>query len=366
MILVSGSFTENSPVGIRFNFFQKFLERKFDLTIIHLSKNIWIFSRKNFMSKFIFRIYMKLPLFPDSHRLILGKYKHILKQTLKEKKIDYIIIQVLPFSFLLLAKFIKKISPETKVIFDFSDPITINVNFKNYPRLKQYRYSKLEKDSLAFADHLIVLNQEIKDYYTRFFEKDDKISVIEQGFEFLPYKREGNNFSRNCSIKTPIKLLYAGHFYKEIREPFELYNAISNSDLDVRLSVYGSFQPQFLPPKERRFFYGGRIPQDEVLKKYQEADVIIFIDNKNSHQVPGKTFEILSTNKPILCITDHTNSPSLAFLCKYKGIYYAENLSDKIQKAIYSIIKDDNFFWERDVDQYSWPLLLERLNRIIV
>lgn len=313
------------------------------------------------LKSLIYRIFKKLPIFPDNDRLILWIYKLAIKKTIKEKKFDYVIIQILPFSFLLLAKYIKEISPQSKIIFDLSDPIGINAKFNSFSKFKQRYLKRIETSSLSFSDHVIVLNEEIKKYYSKFFQSENNVTVIEQGCN----KMKSASTEKRISHKY-LKLLYAGRFYKGTREPFELYKGISEMEFEVRLKIYGSFNKKFRPPKTERFSYGGSISQEVLFDEYFDSDIIIFIDNDNSYQVPGKIFEILATNKPILCIIAGSNSPTLNFTQKFEGIFYAENDKSDIINAISEIKRIKKYYWRRDISQYHWSTLLNRLDKVIL
>lgn len=362
VLYISRAFTNNSPVGLRFKNFQQYLNVNYSLTTINLSNTIRIYNRRNQITKIAYKIFKHLPILPDSDRLVLRYYKKEIRKAVKNKEFDYVLVQVLPFSFLLLAKFIREIAPQTKVVFDFSDPISKNVKFNSYPRSKQKYLQKLEKNSLLFVDHLIVLNEEIREFYASFFDSKNKVSVIQQGYSKLDSKTDLSEFS---SSKCQLKLIYAGAFYKEMREPFELYRAINDFDYNLYLSVFGKFKAIFRPPVNSKFYYGGSVSQMLLFEKYHESDVIVFIDNKNSLQIPGKLLEVLSTGKTILCITHNLASPSVIFLKKSEGVFCTENRKEAIQEAIWSIINTNKYYWDRNLEEYSWFTLLSKLNQIM-
>lgn len=361
VLYISRAYINDSPVGIRYINFRKYLEATTELTVLNLTGQSLLFSQRTKFNRFINRIIRKLPLLPDSDILILRKYKKALKKLLHQNKYDTVIIGILPVSFLYLAEFVKKINPELKTIVDMSDPISAQISFRSLLKLKQNFLLKLEEKCFKFIDSLIVLNDEIKEYYKKKYNIRN-IIIIEQGIEksliMNDKKVKYNNLDE-------IKLIYAGQLYKGGREPFELYEAITKTRYKVKLNIYGNFKKYFRPPKNDRFYYGGIISRKELINKYKESQIIVFIDNKDTLQIPGKTIEILTFNKPILFIYYNYDSPTFNYVKKYEGIYFSNNNSDDINSSINDIMINNNFYFKRDLTNYIWNNLLTRISNII-
>lgn len=357
-IYISRSYINDSPVGVRYRKFLEYLKENFDVTILNLTNNSFFFSRKGKVLTLLNTIISKIPLWPDSSVLILPKYKRAIKLILKDKTYKTIIIQVLPNSLLLLPKYIKSLDNKLNVIVDLSDPVTTHLSFKSFTSQKQKYLYKLEKNSMKYIDTLIVLNKEIKEYYERNYNL--KTVVIEQGID--------EDFTSSISLKNrnnKTSLIYAGQLYKGGREPYELYKAIEDFNSRVVLSVFGRFNKAFIPPKTDAFHYGGRLTRNELKKHYNYADIIVFIDNKNTIQVPGKALEVLALNKPILFIYYNQDSPTVEFFRDQPGIYYSEDNQFKIRSTIKKIIDDNCFWYDRNLEQYYWENILKRLSYLL-
>jgi hypothetical protein len=92
----------------------------------------------------------------------------------------------------------------------------------------------------------------------------------------------------------------------------------------------------------------------------------VFIDNSTGIQVPGKLFEIISQNKPVLFIYSNPDSPSLFYLKNSTNVFLVKNLAKEINLAVEKIVSMDlNSFKGTDVTQFTWDNLSLRYKEII-
>lgn len=270
---------------------------------------------------------------------------------------DLVLIGIHPFSFIILSRLIKAISPETKVVIDMADPISCNAGLINVGKKRRSRFESFESEFFQYVDKIIVLNNEIKEYYDHRFQDKPEFLVIEQGVskEMVfseSFKKEPNRI---------IKLIYAGAFYNHIREPFALYSAIEEFNNKIHLSVFGGFKKKFRPPESGRFYFGGKVSRIILAEKYKDCDIVVYIDNNNTLQVPGKTYEILSLNKPILFIYYNLFSPGVRLMSEYEGVFFTKNQKEDIAAKLNEIISVGNYYYKRDTTCYQWDFVLEKL-----
>lgn len=356
VLYINRSQNTNSPLGIRTSYIAAHLQKICSLHVLNLMNKALLFRTDNLLSLLLGKLVSKLPLLPDPELLILKSYKKNVLKIISMYEISTAIITVLPFSFLLLPKYIRNLDPRIKIIIDMTDPITANLSFQKYNIFKRNYLKRLEMNFLKYIDTLIVLNAEIRDYYLQKFPEMN-ILVIEQGFD--PIYLSDN--TRDIK-KSEFVLAYAGQFYKNNREPFELYKAIQHIDYSIKLNVYGGFKKMFQPPSDQKFRYGGRISREEIKYVYSNSDILVFIDNKSSIQIPGKLYEILATNKPVLFIYFDEDSPSKKLAMRYDGIFFSKNFYENIVSLITRIIDEGKLFYNRDLLDYSWEQLLKKLD----
>lgn len=360
-VLYISKFCNNtSPVGVRHLNYIKHLRIKNNPIVLDLASKSFFYANNTTCERIVNLFIRKLPLLPDTDILILNKYKKAIIKTLSQNKFKTVIIGILPFSFLYLTKFIKNLNKDLNIIVDMSDPISANMSFRFFSKTKQNFLLKLERKYLPYIDMLIVLNDEIKQYYKGKYKNLNRVIVIEQGIDQTIIEQNSYNIEIN-----EIHLIYAGHLYKGDREPYELYNAIETVAFNIQLYIYGQFKKSLYPPQTDKFYYGERISRDELKQKYSESNIVVFIDNKDSLQVPGKTMEILALNKPVLFIYFSDESPTLQYVTGYKGIYLTKNNSEEIKCTIETIISDNCYYYKRDLSMFYWKNLLTRVDKFL-
>ena len=347
ILYITNYLDDNTTIGYRHSNILKHISLLYNIDIMN-------FGNLDFHNSLFKRFMNKLMIYPDIQYFNIIKYKNKLKIKLKDKQYDYIIIAILPFSFLSLITFTKKKQPNAKIIVDMSDPLTANVSYIKDNLFHKSFIRFYEKINFKNIDTLIVLNEEIKEYYKSKYLFLKNIIIIEQGVE-------KESLLNNKLNLTKLDMLYAGVFYKKIREPYKLYEAVERYPNDIKLSIYGNFKKEFLPPKSERFIYGGSVSRDIINKTIIETKIIVFIDNFVGIQIPGKIIEVLATNKPILFIYENENSPTLKYVRRYEGVFYSKNDSNEIITQIDSINKQNLIDYNRDISNYFWENIVKHL-----
>ena len=357
LYIVSPHIYISSPVGIRIKQWEYYLNEN----------NIWELIGNKLKSKYsiIFRLWnyiiKKFNLALDTSFFLLPLYIHEIKKKLKENDFDIVLIQTLPFSFYYLCPIIKKINPTIQIVVDMSDPLVINSTFSTMTKMRQRKLEKIELKWFSLIDYLIVLNNEIKAYYLSLTNPPKNCIVLEQGIDIDDIK-----FNSDIPLgnKNPVIFMYAGIFYKIIREPFALFDTFMQTDKNIRLILYSQykFNSYFLPPKHDNIIANNLIPHLALMEEYKKCNVIVFLDNKNSYQIPGKLFEILALQKPILFIYANENSPSLHYVRDEKGVFLSLNNKRAIDSCIKCIIEENKSFYSRDINIYTWENLFHRLD----
>lgn len=313
-------------------------------------RKIWrasIFYRLMFPDKFIF----ELP-------KIIASIKKIKEAG---NQFDIIIVSAAPFSLLKLGRVLKKLYPGATSIYDTGDPFYGNTTLLLIKPLRTFFAKRFEKQYIKEFDLIVVPTQILKNHYIKHYSSSlvsSKIRVIEQGIEPL----FTTIFPKINIEEDKLNLLYAGGLYKNLREPFELYKAVKvyNSH-HIQLRIFGNIYKDFLPEPGERFYYGGSIGTEELLREYNDCNLTVFIDNLNGVQVPGKILELLSIKRPILFIFGNPNSPTLPFVKNENRVVLCENNSDSIVNALEFIRNNYNTFVYNELPRnYLWPHLANK------
>lgn len=310
-----------------------------------------------------FRVISRRIYFPDKFILEVNRLKKEIKCISNNYNIKSFVISSAPFSLLKLSKYVtNEISlSKTQIIFDIGDPLYNNsVKKGNY--FKNFRAKFFEIQGLKNIDKLIVTNIETRNHYLRTFPKlisEKNVTIVPMG----GFLNTNKDFELKLKPKKNVKLVYAGIFYKKLRSPFKLFESISNfnekNNQKITLDIYGTgmgYYQSKLPEKAKEFIhFKGVLNNEEIAKKYSNYDAIVHIDNAYGLQTPGKNFELLLSNMPILFIYTNIKSSTFNDFYNYPGVFSSKNTSKDIFNTFEAIKLGGEFI--RDVNllkEFSW------------
>lgn len=172
---------------------------------------------------------------------------------------------------------------------------------RKYPLFNSFDdYVAFEKNIYKQCDH-ILLSEEV--YLNRY-------DIVEglRNCSSLPYllpKIDKISFNNeNYFNDNKIHCVYAGSFYKDIRNPKLLleYFSTINSD-NIILDLYSSGCNKLIEDfanKSNNIVVHGYISRDELSKVYASASILVGVGNTLDDFLPSKTFEYISCCKPIV------------------------------------------------------------------
>ncbi|KGE18325.1 hypothetical protein [Paenibacillus wynnii] len=185
---------------------------------------------------------------------------------------------------------------ECVTISDWSDPF-----YENNDTKVAFYFKNLQKITCSTFDYITIPTEAATAYFKE-YAADSKIKVIPQGFDFS--KTSILNYQKNARVT----FAYAGIFYKEIRNPEKLLEALSKLDRDFVFVLYtithGSIYTDILLKYKEilgnRLQIHGLIPREECISKLSTMDFLINIENSTSNQIPSKLIDYALTKRPIL------------------------------------------------------------------
>ncbi len=308
-------------------------------------------------------------LFPDS---VVTEARHLRKEVLRltgEYRFSSVVLSAFPFSVLLCARSLRR-KTEAGIILDVGDPFYRN-STNGY--LKDLLARRFERRHLKFIDRLVVSSEALRQHYLESYSylTPGTVRTVAMGItgSLLPVLSPESVAGKGKPPGEPFRLVYAGQLYRKMREPFELYRAVSalksEDNVEVSLSMYGSYSSEFSAGFENtegiRFM--GPVAHGDIANVYGSADALVFIDNAYGLQTPGKIFEVVFVNKPVLFIADRDQSPALDFIRGLNHIVTARNSAGSIADAVRVIMKMNpeypspekvrEFLWEKRAEEYS-------------
>lgn len=246
---------------------------------------------------------------PDARKYLVKPFINFLIDYLKENPVDMIISTGPPHSMHMIALGVKK-KLNIPWIADFRDPWT-NIDFYSKLKLTKWADSKhrrFEKSVINNADQLVTVSWSWAEDFKLLGAKN--IEVITNGYDPDDYK------SLIKSSRDNFEICHIGSMNKD-RNPGLLWEALSEvatkiegfkDDLKIILlgstdhEVFDNLSENGLADNVEHTSY---MPHKEVLQMAFNAAVLILPLNDTPNVagiIPGKIFEYLALEKPILCI----------------------------------------------------------------
>lgn len=295
--------------------------------------------------------FVKSLFFPDPFIIEYYNLKRSLVNLISENSYDFIVGSGFPHTVLLMSSIIQK--KGIPFIYDIGDPFFGNAK-NSYA--KNFFAKRLEKKFLKKINCLVVTNGQTKDFYLDHYSfLADKISIVEQGI-VLPEIVAAHSIETLINKKS-YNLIYAGQFYKKLREPFNLYAAIeeiNENDKKFKLEIFGNISDIFKVKKSNYINFSGYLPNDIISIKISLSDIIVFIDNAFGIQTPGKIFEVIASKKPVLFIYSNERTPSFSIAKTYPNIFFAKNETESIVSTLKIITGVAQRAYNIDVEVFSW------------
>jgi hypothetical protein len=216
---------------------------------------------------------------------------------------DLIISIGLPFYVhLATALFIRETKQRCIRIADYGDPFYFNPVHRKVFFLKY-----IEKWAMNYFDYISIPTKKSIGYYLH-LKDEEKIKIVPQGFNL-----SGISISE-YSVNPLPTFLYAGIFYKSIRDPDYLFSFLVSLKMDFRFIIYTRtsdefFQRVFEKYKDKlgeRIILRDSIPREALIKEMSKMDFLINVGNDNSNQVPSKVIDYAISQRPILSFNRST------------------------------------------------------------
>ncbi len=307
-------------------------------------------------------------LIPDPRVFWVRPVKKQLVRYLKKSTVDTIITTGPPHSVHLIGLGIKKRLKNIKWVADFRDPWSeIDYLEEFNPSFIARRIQKkLENKVLTRADEVVTVSHNWAKDLERLGAKS--VSVItngydEEDFKSIPLEKTNDNFV----------MLYSGilHDYRNPEYLWEVIDNILETEKEFAekfiLKLFGTIDErvieyiQKLPNLSQRFIYGGYVSHKQILKEYQQADLLLLLQNNSKNalgHIPGKLFEYLASKKIILAIGPSGNSDVSRIISQCDAGVCC-NFGDRyvLSEFLVSIFKknlDNNEVQEKNIsEQYS-------------
>lgn len=242
-----------------------------------------------------------------------------------------------------VGKTIRKKYPAIPWIQIWGDPWSTDINtpffLKPLIKLKETKLFKIS-DKIIFVSEPTA--NEMKKKHP---DIKDKIAFIPRSYYFRVEK------TKNVDNSLPIHIVYTGVIglgrnIDEIIEAIIKYNQ-RNESPKIILDFYSNINlnyEKYCKCKYINFF--GLLDFENMKSIYENADILLYISNGyRTTQIPGKFFDYLGTNLPILCLVNNKEDQIFSFISRHQqclavcndrnSIYYQlNNIESLINKPI--------------------------------
>lgn len=195
-------------------------------------------------------------------------------------------------------------------IVDLADPLVAPYT----PRWRRQRDLELERRVCESADAVLVTNEAVAEQLaTRHRLASAKFVLVRQGFDASAHV--GADTARACVRGSTMLMVYTGTFYAGFRDPTPLVDALRRVD-GVEMIFIGDIGP-FQSSLSRLGGVArvlGKLSHNESLAWQRRADILISLGNRHDEQLPGKVYEYLGADRPILHVASSKSDPVIALL----------------------------------------------------
>jgi glycosyltransferase involved in cell wall biosynthesis len=212
-----------------------------------------------------------------------------------------------------------------QVIADLGDPVLIGYTPKHW----RGRAFKLERSTCSAADAIVVTSWATRALLqARHPESGSKLHVITQGFDCRADHATATVVS--TSIPGCLKLVYTGRLYR-FRDPGIFLSSIAQLGF-AHLFMALPEVPDWLDVELARnpnVTQVGRLSHKDALTLQQDADVLVVFGNEDATQTPGKLYEYLGLQKPILYVYQDASDEGAALVIRLnRGLTVANSSAD--------------------------------------
>jgi glycosyltransferase involved in cell wall biosynthesis len=292
----------------------------------------------------------------------------------KENRYELIISSGFPFTCHILGFILKKLKGDIPWIADYGDPWVDNPILP-MPKWRSYTDKKIESGILKSASRLIVTTRETEKHYLSLypFLSNENITVISQGYS----PEEYDETPPETTYK--FRIIHTGKFY-QANEPIIFFDALSGlkqiwKDLEIVITadLADDDCKRYIKnnglSKIVRFI--GFVPHQRAIALQKGASILLLIGHRGGIQVPGKIYEYIAAQKPILAIRNDEADLASKIVEKYNRGLTVQNNPQTIKDSLthfHNLWKNkklESNFDLRYIDDYSWDRLSKKLDKLI-
>lgn len=216
---------------------------------------------------------------------------------------DLVIALSTPFSCLWgLSKYMKKHGKHFVAIADSGDPFYYSKQYSKAPWFKE-----IERNVYKGFDFLTIPTENAIPLYSPLIE-EEKIKIIPQGFRMDNLKLYKGDYNG------PVRIAYAGVFYRDIRNPEFLFRYLAQSKREFELYLFMRSRDSLIDeymvkyPSLQGKIKVSSLPHDKLLYELSRMHFLVNIENLSNTQMPSKLIDYGMAGRPIFSCNEKTFS----------------------------------------------------------
>lgn len=343
------------PNSVCLKYIVDYLRRQgIDVDIISAEKEVYkntkteyyFVEKKN--NKIIYKI-NKLLNYPISARGKVQRYVEYVEKLLNKQRYSAIIAVQNPNETVAALKKIKeKHADETVILYEI-DPAS---NRYKFPKgiIQKYLMKKAKKWEIKAyrrMDYIIHMKSHMNHYRNKTYKEfEDKTRYLD-----IPAFRGDSSLEVNATDKK-ISLIYAGAFYKKLRDPDKmlkiLFALTKKLPIEVKMFINAPMV-EYVANKckgKKEFDISGYISEEKLKIIIKESSCLISLGNKESDFLPSKVLTYMGMEKPIIHFYYDDYDVSLLYLKKYRNAICV-NLNDSVD----NIVSDIQYYLKYDLNK---------------
>jgi hypothetical protein len=355
----------------------KYTEKLSDITTVYRTNHKWlakgarekpaVINSKNITQK-IKRLVKSIVysfLWPDFARFWIRPALKLAIDLCQIKNYDTVVTVSFPFSCHIVGLKLKNMFPCLYLIVDYIDPFAILTNKDDSGNNSLlYRYFNFHYEKrVNFAANKILLSYQSSNNYPQKLLKviRHKLLVVPpwQTLSCTDFENAKNNYFGGNKLS----LLYIGSLYARIRNPEYALSILSRaSNLNCNIYFVGHKEgcdkiiSQYKSSVSPAFHFLDKVNGGTALEMLKSADILVYIDNSTSKQLPSKILEYLYVNKKIILFINDVSSPTYVFL---KNHDFLSAMIFVVNKSVFSdqsLLKLEDFV-RKDINSVRSPAL---------
>ncbi len=300
---------------------------------------------------------------PDARVLWVRPSIKFLEKYIQENGIETIITTGPPHSLHLIGLGLQK-KLNVKWIADFRDPWTSIVYHKDLKLSAKAdkKHKELEKEVLQSANQIIVTSPSTKAEFEQITSKP--ITVITNGYDVEKIEKQ--------TLDANFSLAHIGSFLSE-RNPRILWKALSeiikeNKDFsdDFELKLIGIVSEEVLDTikefKLESYIKNlGYLSHIKSVEEQRKSQVLLLIESDSDQTkaiIPGKLFEYMVSNRPILAIANDASDIKDIIVSTNTGVFFDYSEKERLKEVILNYYKQ-----YKEGNLKSHPIGLQQFSR---